>query len=85
LRPSVHVGRHGVTEAVLSGTAEALEANELVKIRFGQGFEGDVDATAAEFARQLGAVVAGRVGRTALMYRERAVEPEIRLPDATGR
>jgi RNA-binding protein len=80
LRALVQVGRHGVTGTVADGTGVALEAHELVKIRFGQGFDGDVAAAVEELARRVDATVAGRVGRTALLYRERETEPEIRLP-----
>lgn len=80
LRALVQVGRQGVTETVASGTDDALEAHELVKVRFGQGFEDPVGPAVEELARRVDAVVAGRVGRTALLYRTRDPDPEIRLP-----
>ncbi len=80
LRALVQVGRNGLTDALVEGTDDALEAHELVKVRFGQGFEGDLAPTVEELARRTGAAVAGRVGRTALLYRGRETDPEIRLP-----
>lgn len=80
LEPSVQIGRQGVTDPVRDGVDDALEAHELIKVRFGQGFEDDLDAAAGRLAAAVGAAVAGRIGRTALLYRPRPDDPEIRLP-----
>ena len=71
LRASVQVGREGLTEAVLRAAGEALVARELIKVRFGHGFEGDPKAAAERLAGALGAVLIQRIGRVALLWRAR--------------
>jgi len=82
LKATVQVGRQGITDGIVDGTDDALEAHELVKVRFGQGFEDSPAAAAEDLALRTAATVAGRIGRTALLYRPRPDDPEIRLPDA---
>lgn len=82
LDPVVQVGRDGLTDNVVRQADDALEARELIKVRFGAGFEDDRDAAAAELAARTGAAVAGAIGRTLLLYRARQDDPEIRLPRA---
>ena len=78
----VFLGRGGITEGVLARTDEALEAHELVRVRFGDGFEDSARDGAASLARAVDAAVAGVLGRTVLLYRPRDEDPEIRLPEA---
>lgn len=80
LKPVTQIGRSGVTEGVISQTDEALEDHELIKIRFGGGFEGEIAEALEAIRSRTGAAVAGKVGRTALLYRRRSEEPEIELP-----
>jgi RNA-binding protein len=80
MKPTVTIGRSGATESVVRQVDATLEDRELVKLRFGKGFEEDVKATVAAIAERTGAAVAGTVGKTALIYRPREENPEIRLP-----
>ena len=80
LKAAVFLGKGGITGGVVRQTGEALEAHELIKVRFVDGFEMVPDDGAAALANATGAAVAGRVGRTALLYRRRDDEPEIELP-----
>ncbi|GAB4279016.1 MAG: ribosome assembly RNA-binding protein YhbY [Deferrisomatales bacterium] len=79
LKPTVTVGRDGVTAAVVA-TAEAnLSAHELIKVKVGPGCPLDRQAVAAELAGRTGAAVAQLLGRTILLYRA-GEEPRIQLP-----
>jgi len=82
LEPVIQVGRDGLTDNLVRQADDALEARELIKVRFGAGFEEDRDVAAAVLAERTRAAVAGTIGRTALLYRPRQEDPEIRLPRA---
>jgi RNA-binding protein len=80
LKPVTVVGRSGITDGVVEQTDAGLEDHELIKVKFGQGYEGGVDEAAVTLAERTGSAVAGRVGRTALLYRPRDEDPRIELP-----
>jgi RNA-binding protein len=70
LKPLVHVGKEGVTTAVIRSVEQALSGRELLKVR--------VLEAAPEQARDVAHAIAGRVddctvlqvlGRTATLYR----------------
>jgi RNA-binding protein len=82
LSPIVQLGKAGITEGVIAQTREALEAHELIKVRFGEGYEDRARNGAARLAEATDAHVAGTLGHTALLYREREEDPEIQLPKA---
>lgn len=78
LSASVHVGQHGVTDAVRQTLDDALRTHELVKVAFGK----NADASAKDSANDLAAAVAADVvqviGKTATLYRE---NPELKRKD----
>ncbi len=80
LDPVVRVGREGLTPGVAAQAERALDDHELIKIRFGTGFDGEIDAALDRLLASTSAALAGRTGRTALLYRPRVEDPEIRLP-----
>lgn len=82
LEPVVHVGKDGVTEGVVAAVDEALTARELIKVRL-PGDREERPETAEEIVRATGAVIAGMIGRVAILYRPHP-DPdrrEIELPD----
>jgi RNA-binding protein len=80
LAATLHVGHEGVTEAVVRQADEQLAARELVKVRIAENAPQDRHATAEALAARTGAALAQVLGRTALLYRARADDPEIVLP-----
>ncbi len=76
LDPVVQVGKEGVTDAVLAQVDRALEAHELIKIRF-LGGRAEMDEGIGAIARGTGAEAAGSVGHVAILFRPRA-DPEKR-------
>ena len=80
LAPVVRVGRGRVSEAVVAETKKSLASHELIKVRI----ETDDSASRKELAAQLAsaadAQIAGMIGKTLILYRERDEDPEIELP-----
>jgi len=81
LEPVVHVGKHGLTDELVRQVEQALDAHELIKLRFVAGKREKGELVVALCART-GAAAAGVVGHVALLYRPQT-DPEkrrIRLP-----
>ena len=78
LRPVIHVGEAGVSDAVLRALDEALLAHELVKVRLFA--PEDKKATARAIADKSGAALCGLVGHTIILYRPHPEDPRIELP-----
>jgi RNA-binding protein len=80
LAPVVRVGRGRVSEAVVAETKKSLASHELIKVRI----DADDSAARKELAQQLATAtdsqIAGMVGKTLILYREREEDPEIELP-----
>jgi RNA-binding protein len=83
LKPVVHIGVDGVSEAALASVAEAFNTRELLKIKVQEGAPEDARTSADRLAAALeGVHVAQTIGRTAVLYRRHPEKPEIRLPGA---
>ncbi|MFV1978604.1 MAG: YhbY family RNA-binding protein [Myxococcota bacterium] len=83
LRPIIHIGEAGVSDAVLRALDEALLAHELVKVRLYA--PENKKATARVIADKSGAALCGLVGHTVILYRPNPENPRIELPErATG-
>jgi len=80
MKPALTLGRAGLSDAVMRQIDATLGDLELVKLRFGRGFEDDRKAALTRIVDVTGAALAGSVGRTALIYRAREEDPGIRLP-----
>ena len=70
LDPTVHVGQHGITPALVSSLDDALRTRELVKVKLGKGAEVKPKEAAGELAAATGSEVVQVIGRTATFYRE---------------
>jgi RNA-binding protein len=69
LEPLVRVGRGGMSDAVLRAIESALDAHELVKVRF-LGGKDELRASGALVERSLGATIVGAIGHVAILYRQ---------------
>ena len=81
LKPTVQVGKAGLTPAVLKAVDQALEAHELIKLRL-PGTKAEKREAIATLESRLGCMEVGMVGHVATIYREHP-EPEkrsIKLP-----
>lgn len=70
LTPSVHVGQHGITPALVQSLDDALRTRELVKIQLGRQSELDPREMANQLASESHADVVQVIGKTATLYRE---------------
>jgi RNA-binding protein len=76
LEPIVRVGQSGLSPGVRSEIDRALDAHELIKVRF-LGGKGELRASAQGMAESHGASLVGTVGHVAILYR-RQEDPERR-------
>lgn len=81
LNPLTHVGKEGVTEALVDSIRQAFSKRELIKIRTRESApEGPRESAEAITAAIEDACVVQAVGYTALIYRPHPDSPEIKLP-----
>ena len=80
LKPVVHVGTGGVTEAVLTSLEEAFNTRELLKVKVLEGAPEKAKPTARQIAEAMeGVEIAQTIGRTVVLYRPHPDQPEIVL------
>ena len=73
LSPVVYVGKNGLTESVETALDEALEAHELVKVRF-QNSKDEAGKISADLADMTASALVAVTGFTAVFYRQ-ATDP----------
>ena len=66
----VHVGHHGLTDALRQTLDDALRTHELVKVALTKSTDISAKEAAHQLAEQLGADVVQTIGRTCTLYRE---------------
>ncbi len=69
LRPIGQVGKEGVSETLVRGLSDALEAHELIKVTLLPAAGEDGENLAANLAEFLNAEVVAVIGRKAIFYR----------------
>jgi RNA-binding protein len=80
LTPIVRVGKGGVTASVVAETKKSLHAHELIKVRLEIDEPKERKSAADRLASETDSQLAGTIGKTAILYRERDEDPEIELP-----
>jgi RNA-binding protein len=78
LTATVHVGQHGLTNALRQSADDALRTQELVKIQFTKNAAVTAKDAANDLAQALEADVVQVIGHTATIYRE---NPELKRKD----
>jgi RNA-binding protein len=84
LKPTVMLGREGITENVIASLEAILTARELLKAKLQENCPVDKQTAADELSKATGAAVAQLVGRTILFYRpnlDLPVDKRISLPE----
>lgn len=71
LAPIVHIGKNGLSDNLLSSTEIALDAHELIKIKFND-LKDQKREVAQELADQARAELIYVIGNTAILYRQQA-------------
>ncbi len=75
LSATVHIGHHGITDAVRQSLDDDLRTHELVKIQFTKTADVTIKQAANELAGAIGADVVQVIGRTATLFR---ANPELK-------
>lgn len=70
LSPTVHVGQHGLSPALISSLDDALRTRELVKVKLGRNSNVKPKDAANALAMATTAQVIQVIGHTATLYRE---------------
>ena len=66
----VHIGHHGLTDALRQTLDDALRTHELVKVALTKSTDISAKDAAHQLAEELGADVVQTIGRTCTLYRE---------------
>ncbi len=66
--PVVYIGKNGLTDSVTAALDDALEAHELVKVRF-QASKEETRGISESLAEKTGALLVATTGFTAVFYR----------------
>ena len=82
LRPLAQVGKQGMTDTVVQAVDEALEAHELIKVKFVER-KGEKRAISEAIALRTASHLVGIVGHVATFYRRQEDDAKraIELPD----
>jgi RNA-binding protein len=80
LDPIVHIGKEGITDALVKALKEALLAHELVKVRLLQEAPIERKEAGVELAKRAVCSLAQTLGRTMLLYKRHPNKPKIVLP-----
>lgn len=82
IRPTVMIGKEGLSDGVSGQTDAELEAHELIKVRF-VGHKESVTEISPLLAQNTGAVLVRTIGHVAILYRPRkdVEKRDIILPD----
>lgn len=80
LEPIIHLGKDGITPALIKAIKEALLAHELVKVRLLQEAPIDRKEAGPELAKEAACSLAQILGRTVLLYKRHPNKPKIVLP-----
>ena len=81
LEPVVLIGKNGISDGTVEAVNKALEARELIKIKFRE-FKDNKQAISDEIAASANCHVVGMIGHTIILFRQNP-DPEkqnIRLP-----
>lgn len=76
LDPVVMIGKQGVTDGIIAATVKALDAHELIKVRFLE-FKDEKKGLTDQLATATTSEVAGIIGHVAILYKEHP-DPERR-------
>ncbi len=80
LEPVVLVGKEGLSDGLVGALDTALTTHELIKVKLGESAGSDRRAIAEALAEASGSERVQVLGRTLLLYRRRAEDPQIELP-----
>ena len=80
LAPVLHIGHEGLTDSLVAQANAQLESHELIKVKVGESSPLPRHDAASQLGSATRSQVAQVLGRTFLLYRPRANDPQIKLP-----
>jgi RNA-binding protein len=80
IKPTVQVGKDGVSDKLIMAADDALFTHELIKLKILEAAPCNRKEAAPELAKRLGAHMVSLVGRTVTLYRAHPEKPQIQLP-----
>ncbi|HCK08333.1 MAG TPA: hypothetical protein DHW45_00580, partial [Candidatus Latescibacteria bacterium] len=69
LKPTVFVGKDGMSQTVIAAARESLDAHELIKVRF-VDFKDSKKEISAQLAELSKSELVGMIGHLAILYRQ---------------
>ena len=80
IKPTVYLGKDGISDALLNSLGEAFNNRELVKVRIEKSCELERKEAGHQLAQSAAAHMVQVLGNTLLLYRPDPDKPEIKLP-----
>ena len=80
IKPTVYIGKDGISDALLNSLGEAFNNRELVKVRIEKSCELERKEAGRRLAQAAAAHIVQVLGNTLLLYRPDLDKPEIKLP-----
>lgn len=80
LRPTLQIGKSGLTDGVFLQLEELLENEELVKITVLQNSPEEAKDMVEEILERTGSEFVSQLGRKLVIYRRAKEDPQIELP-----
>ncbi|HVO29478.1 MAG TPA: ribosome assembly RNA-binding protein YhbY [bacterium] len=80
LKPVVHLGKDGLSDAVVKQIDRALGDHELIKVRILEGAPFDRHEASSEVPGKVGAFLVQTIGKILVLYRPHPDDPRIELP-----
>jgi RNA-binding protein len=81
LKPIIHIGGNGLTDAVAKETARALDDHELIKVRARGADRHTREALFGDLATRTASSLVHRIGHVAVLYRPHHSRPGLIIPD----
>ena len=80
IKPTVYLGKDGISDALLNSLGDAFNNRELVKVRIEKSCELERKEAGDQLAQAAAAHMVQVLGNTLLLYRPDPDKPEIKLP-----
>ena len=80
IKPTVYIGKDGISDALLNSLGEAFNNRELVKVRIEKSCELERKEAGRQLAQAAAAHMVQVLGNTLLLYQPDPDKPEIKLP-----
>lgn len=81
LSPIYQIGKNGISEKLIQGVSEALEANVLIKITVLETAPDEIQNLANQLANDTSSLVVQTVGNKITLFRKRMKNSKIEFPE----